>query len=163
VVAELGPDAILGRGAVLPRSARAREQRQGDGERRSPWADDPPLPGDDRYQATVKLARMLEVEAVKKSKGIQVSCTGPSPEPSHAVVACLIDLSLEQHVRLNRTPGALHFLEEQTTRLRARLASAEEELRALKDRTGIASPEAQRQVLVTRIGRLRDELLQAEG
>jgi uncharacterized protein involved in exopolysaccharide biosynthesis len=163
VVAELGPDAILGRGKVLPREARAAANRQALAERRSPWSDDPPLPGDDRYRATVALEKMLEVEAVKKSNVIVVACTGPSPEVSRAIVACLIDLYLEQHVRLNRTPGAYHFLEEQTTQLRQRLTRAEEELRALKDRTGIASPEAQRQVLVTRIGRLRDELLQAEG
>jgi succinoglycan biosynthesis transport protein ExoP len=63
-------------------------------------------------------------------------------------------------LQLNRTPGAHQFLTEQTGRLRTQLAHAEEELRDLKNKTGLAAAEGQRQLLVTRIARLQDELLQ---
>ncbi len=157
VVAKLGADVILGRAEVPPPTARPATGPA------SPWDDDPPGPNDDRYRATVKLARMLDVESVKKSNVIRVGCDGPSPEVSQAIVSCLIDLYLEQHVRLNRTPGAYQFLSEQTDQVRARLARAEEELKTLKNSTGLSAPEAQKQVIVNRIARIKDELLQVEG
>ncbi len=158
VVARLGPDAILGRGPLETPAANSKHDA-----RRSPWAGDPPGPGDDRYLATVQLARLLDVEAVKKSNVVRISCDGPSPEVAQAIVATLVELYLEQHVHLNRTPGAYAFLREQTAHLRDRLTASEEELRKLKSTTGVASPQEQRQVLVTRIGRLQDDLFQAEG
>ena len=169
VVAKLGPGTILGRDELPPQAvpfAHARaapRRRSADDLRLSPWSDDPPLPSDDRYLATARLAKMLEVEIVKKTNLIRVTCDGPSPEVSQAIVTTLIDFYLDQHVRLNRTPGAYQFLKEQTARLQAQLTSTEEELRKLKSTTGLSSPEAQRQAVVTRMGRLQDELLQAEG
>jgi uncharacterized protein involved in exopolysaccharide biosynthesis len=61
---------------------------------------------------------------------------------------------------LNRTPGAHQFLKEQTGRLRSQLARTEAELKDLKNATGLSAPDGQRQILVNRIGRLQDELLQ---
>jgi uncharacterized protein involved in exopolysaccharide biosynthesis len=170
VVARVGPDAILGKGP-----ARQGETEQAEahadkrtprptaaGLRRSPWPE-PPLPGDDRYRATAKLARMLTVEAIKKSNIIRIACDGPSPEVARAIVSALVDLYQAQHVHLNRTPGAYSFLREQTARLRGELTRAEEKLRKVQGSTGLTSPEAQRQTLVTRLARLEDELLQAEA
>jgi uncharacterized protein involved in exopolysaccharide biosynthesis len=62
---------------------------------------------------------------------------------------------------LHRAPGANEFLAEQANRLRQKLMCSEEELRQLKNKTGISLADAQGQILVTRIGRLEDELLQA--
>jgi uncharacterized protein involved in exopolysaccharide biosynthesis len=169
VVAKMGADTILGNSnpgpeAPVDPAPRGESQRAAASDRtRSPWADDPPRPNDARYRATAQLAKMLDVEAIRKSNLIRISCEGSSPELARAIVACLIDLYLDQHVRLNRVPGALQFLSEQTARLRGGLSNAEEELRKLKDSTGLGSPEPQRQILVARIGRLQDELLQAEG
>ena len=169
VVAKLGADTILGKSSAKP-AAPVDPAPRGNApltvasdRTLSPWADAPPGAEDDRYQAVVQLGKMLDVEAVRKSNLIRIVCDGPSPETARAIVACLIDLYLDQHVRLNRVPGALQFLTEQTARLRTRLTHAEEELRKLKDSTGLASPEPQRQILVARIGRLQDELLTAEG
>jgi uncharacterized protein involved in exopolysaccharide biosynthesis len=47
--------------------------------------------------------------------------------------------------------------------LRDELSGREAELRDLKNSTGLASPEAQRQLLVARIGRLQDEWLAADA
>jgi uncharacterized protein involved in exopolysaccharide biosynthesis len=60
---------------------------------------------------------------------------------------------------LHRTPGSYRFLSEQATRLSKQVTQTEQELLALKERTGLIAPESQRLVLVSRIGRLEDELL----
>lgn len=121
----------------------------------------PPPPSrviDDRYRAVAHLAQKIEVEAVKKSNVVQITYEGPSPDVAQAVVSSLVEFYLEEHARINRTPGAHKFLSEQTERLRSDLGKAEESLRALKEETGLVAPEAQRQIVVERIGRLEGEL-----
>jgi polysaccharide biosynthesis protein PslE len=147
VVDAIGAQAILGR---IP--LKADQAGRPDPE--------PPSQGDaDRPVAIAKLARKLDVASVKKSNILTISYDGPSPEVSQAVVNRLIDSYIERYAHLHRTPGAHHFLSEQTTRLKTQLNQTEESLRALKDRTGVYSPEAQRQLLVARLGVLEDELL----
>ena len=79
------------------------------------------------------------------------------------MVAKLIDSYLDEHLRLNRTRGSHEFFADQTRRLREELSRKEGDLRDLKNKTGLASPADQRQMMVARIGRLEDELLHAEA
>ena len=109
------------------------------------------------------LDKNLEVEAAKKSTVINISYEGPTPEQCQSVVAELIDSYLDEHLRLNRTRGSHQFFADQTGRLRDELARRETELRDLKNKTGLASPDDQRQLLVVRIGRLEDDLLSTEA
>jgi uncharacterized protein involved in exopolysaccharide biosynthesis len=129
-----------------------------------PAADWAHAPGPDakarRYRAVRQLERRLSVEAVKRSNVIAVSYEGPSAELAQAVVTKLVDLSLDYHLQLNRTPRAPQFLAEQASRMRKELARAEVELKDLKNRLGLVFPDGQRQALVTRIGRLEDEAQQ---
>lgn len=115
----------------------------------------------DRDRAVVKLGKMLSVEPVRKSNVIRVTCEAHEPELAQAVVTKLIEAYLDQHVHLNRAAGAHEFLGEQTERLRLELVGREEQLRKLKSATGLASPQTQRELLVTRIARLEDDLLHA--
>src|SRR5262249_5440215 len=117
----------------------------------------------ERYRALRKLTKLLDVEPVKRSNVVAVSYDGPTPELAQAVVSKLLDFYLERHMQLNRTPGAHQFLAEQTARQRAQLTRAEEELRDLKSGTGLIAPDAQRPLLVNRMGRLQDDLLQTSG
>ena len=117
---------------------------------------------DDRERAILLLAKNVKVEAAKKSSVVEISYEGGTPAQCQAVVAKLIDCYLDEHVRLNRTHGSYQFFADQTRRLRDALAAKETELRDLKNRTGLASPDAQRQLIVARIGRLEDDLLHAE-
>ena len=146
VVDRVGPEVILGK-APYEESASIAE---------APVA--PSRVVDDRYRAVVALAQKIEVEAVKKSNVIQIAYEGPSPDASQAVVRNLVEFYLEEHARINRTPGAHKFLTEQTERVRADLSTAENALRALKDETGLIAPDGQRTILVDRIGRLETEL-----
>ena len=52
-------------------------------------------------------------------------------------------------------------MERQTTQKRDSLNQAAEKLRELKDSTGISAPDIQRELLVKRVGRLEDDLLNA--
>ncbi len=118
---------------------------------------------DDRERAVLEASKNLKVEAAKKSSVIQITYQGPTPHLCQTVVAKLIDAYLDEHLRLNRTHGSHEFFAEQTRRLREELAGKENELRDLKNQTGLASPAAQRQMLVARAGRLEDDLLHAEA
>ena len=117
---------------------------------------------DDRERAILQLTKKIHVDAAKRSNVVEVSCEGPTPAQCQTVVAKLIDAFLEEHLRLNRTNGSYEFFVAQTRRLGDNLRQ-ETELSDLKNRTGLASPAAQRQLVVARIGRLQDDLLQAEA
>jgi uncharacterized protein involved in exopolysaccharide biosynthesis len=116
-----------------------------------------------REKAVDQLRKHLSIEATKKSNVIVVAHEGPSPQVSQQIVAKLIDFYLDQHVSMNRTPRAHQFLMEQASALKARLAGEEDQLRSLKNSTGLASPAEQRQNLVLRTGRLEDELKMSEA
>ena len=118
---------------------------------------------DDRQRAILQLAKGVKVEAAKKSSVIDIAYEGATPEQCQAVVAKLIDAYLDEHLRLNRSRGSHQFFADQTQRLRGELSQREKQLRDLKNATGLASPDAQRQLLVGRIGRIEDELLHAES
>jgi polysaccharide biosynthesis protein PslE len=121
----------------------------------------PPIP--EREKAVLALQEAVRVDTARKSDVVQVSCLSPVPELSQAVVAKLIEFYVDQHIGWNRTPKAREFFDQQTARLRKELDRKEESLVELKTDTGMASPEDQRKMLVTQIGRLEDELLSAEA
>ena len=110
-----------------------------------------------RERAIIRLKKQITVEPVKKTNVIVVSHEGPRPEVSQQIVSTLIDFYLDEHASLNRTHGARGFMDEQAGALKGHLAGLEDELRDLKNRTGLASPAEQRQQLVVQIGRLEDE------
>ncbi len=130
---------------------------------RSPAPDSAAAPADEarRHKAVLKLAKQLDVEPVKKTNVLAVSYDGPTPELAQTVVAKLLDFYLDRHMQLHRTPAAHQFLSEQTARQKAQLTRAEEELRELKNATGLVTADGQRQLAAARIARLEDELLQA--
>jgi uncharacterized protein involved in exopolysaccharide biosynthesis len=111
--------------------------------------------------AIEKLGKLLTVWTPKRSTVVGVSYDGPSPEVAQQVVTQVVDLYLEDHVRLNRTAGSHDFFVEQTDQIRHRLAETETQLRDLKNQTGMAAVEEQRKILVDRTGRLEDDVLQS--
>ncbi len=116
-------------------------------------------PGPDaRILAVRKLMKKLGVDRVRKTNVILVTYEGQSPELAQIVVTKLIEFFLDEHIRLNRTSGAHDFLTEQTARLKKELTRREEELSELENETGLISPGSQREIAVSRIGRLEDEL-----
>jgi uncharacterized protein involved in exopolysaccharide biosynthesis len=116
---------------------------------------------DNRERAVIALGRDLAAEPIKKSSVLRVSYETSNPEVAQQIVGKVVEYFLEQHIQLNRTRGAQQFLVEQADRYRQQLTDSEQQLCTLQNRTGLALPDAQRQLLVTRVSSLEDQLLQA--
>jgi len=111
-----------------------------------------------RERAIGLLEKRVGAEAVKKTNIILVSFDGPSAQLSQQVVTKLIEFYLDLHGRMSRAAHAHEFLGQQASTLKGQLNTLENEIRVLKNSTGLASPIEQRQILVARNGRLEDEL-----
>ena len=79
------------------------------------------------------------------------------------MLARVIDLFLQEHIRLNRPPEMYEFFVAQTARLKDELTRKQRELCDLQAATGIAATAEQRTALVKRLNRLRDDLLEVEA
>jgi uncharacterized protein involved in exopolysaccharide biosynthesis len=120
-------------------------------------------PTADRERAVQALSRQVAVAPARRSNVIAISCLGPSPEWSQAVVAKLMDLYRVEHSRMNRTRGSLEFFAEQAARAQQELAVAEKAFQDFRTATGVVSPADQRKALAERVCRIEDELLSAES
>jgi polysaccharide biosynthesis protein PslE len=170
VVDAFGPDTILEQlapSAALETAAKdvspACSQPPSDRKAVAALLEAPTAAITDRDRAIIALSKYIELDAAKKSDVITVGYETHNPRLSQAIVAKLVDCYLEEHIRLNRTPGAREFLTQQTADMRTDLERREEELRDLKNKIGLVSQEAQRQVMTARVGRIEDELLQAQS
>lgn len=121
-----------------------------------------PPPSAETEDAIRYLAKHLSTEVVKKSNIVSISYEGQSPEMAQAVVTLLVDCYLDRHAEAHRPSGAQTFLAEQTRLLYSRLAASEEDLKSLRQKTGLYAPAEQKEVLVRRIGSLEEELLQID-
>lgn len=116
-----------------------------------------------RDQALELLGKRLAAEPVRKSNVVRITCEAGQPELAQQVVASAVNAYLDEHVRLNRTSGTHEFFAEHAKRLGDDLERLEGELGNLKTATGLTSVDEQRTQIVTRIGRLEDELLTAQA
>jgi polysaccharide biosynthesis protein PslE len=116
------------------------------------------VPMTPRERAIITLRQQLDMQNVRKTDVILVAHEGPSAQASQRIVSTLINLYMDEHVRMSRSPHAHAFLAEQASSIKKQLVQRETELKTFKDQTGLASPVEQRQTLVTQIGRLEDDL-----
>jgi capsular exopolysaccharide synthesis family protein len=112
----------------------------------------------ERAKAIHMLDRGLEVEGQKNSSIISISYKSTSQELAHQVVSRLVDYYLEKHISVHRTIGSEEFFVKQVDLLRSKLAEAEENLKDLKNKSGIAIVSEQRSILLNRIGSLQKDL-----
>jgi uncharacterized protein involved in exopolysaccharide biosynthesis len=115
-------------------------------------------PLSDRDKAILKVMKNMEIEALKNSNVITISFEAKSRKLAQEAINKLIGFYLDKHINVHRTRGSYEFFDKQTGEFRNTLAQAEENLRELKNKTGIASLEEQRRVLVKRIGDLEQEV-----
>ena len=109
----------------------------------------------DRYNAIQLVANNLHAEALKNSNIITITFEAGNRRLAKRTIDKLIDFFLEKHMNIHRPAGSYEFFDEQTAETRKTLAEAEENLRTLKNSTGIASLEEQRKVLLERISGLQ--------
>ncbi len=102
------------------------------------------------------------MEVIRKSNIINVSCEASSPELAQQIVELAIKYASDTHLRINRTAGSYDFFVNQAERQSDELQKHEAELRRLKNNTGIAELNAQRQVHIKRIADLEERRSQAD-
>jgi uncharacterized protein involved in exopolysaccharide biosynthesis len=116
-----------------------------------------------REMAIIQFGKKLEVEAIPRTNVISIAFETGTPKLAQEVVDRIVESYVEEHIRLNRTGGAHDFLSEQIARANDELNCKENQLKTLRSETRIADPLAQRAVLVARIARLEDELINARA
>lgn len=175
VVARLGAAAIL-EATPWPSAAPDSASPYWVARRVSQQANDPatsePLTGADeastpeelelRERAIQSLESRLLVSIADKSNIITLSFDAPRPDLAQQVLSTYLDVYLNRHQEIHRSPDAYRFLREQADEVRSQLVAAEDQLRALQSRTGLASIDQQRAILVERIARLEDRLLDSQ-
>ena len=111
----------------------------------------------DQERVVNAVSKNLTIEGQKNSNILSISYEAQSPKLAQTVINRLIDFFLDKHITTHRTPGSYEFFEKQAEDLRKRLAQTEEDLRKLKNKTGVASLEEQRKTLLDRINTLQKD------
>src|SRR5208337_1879305 len=102
--------------------------------------------------AVRKLARRLDVEALKKSNLIQVRYKDTSPERAARVLSALSTLYVRRHTNLQRPSGEIQFFDQQTAEYEKRLHQSEAELVHFTRARGVASAALERDIALQKVG-----------
>jgi uncharacterized protein involved in exopolysaccharide biosynthesis len=111
----------------------------------------------EREKAIVQFTKNYKVEVQKNSNILLVSYEGPGSDLSRNTLTKMINFFLEKHIVTYRTSGSHEFFNKQSDQTRNQVAKVEGELLRLKSKTGVASLEDQRRILMSRIGSLQQE------
>lgn len=109
---------------------------------------DAPRPFD---EALATLEKGLSAGLMRKANVIEVTMRSRNPQAASRVLDTLIELYLERHNEVHRTPGAYEFLQAETTRVQRRLADAEDRFQDFRTKEGLVSLEDQKRLLVTQV------------
>ena len=116
-------------------------------------------PASDRERAVVAIEKGLVVDAERKSEIISVIYEADTPELAQTIVANLVKQYKTKHAELHRTSGSTEFFDQQSQRLRVELETASNELRDAKNNLGVASIVDQRVIMESRLGNIRQALM----
>jgi len=111
----------------------------------------------DEEEAIIEFTDHFAVERQKDSSILILSYQAPDAQVSRKILSTLIDFFLEKHIVAHRSMGSYEFFGKQSDQIRSQVADVEEELRKLKRKSGVASLEDQRRIVMTRIGSLQQE------
>lgn len=112
--------------------------------------------------AVRKLAKDMTIAAPRKSNIITVACKAKSPELAQKIVAKLVEVYQEEHVRVHRSPGTYAFFAEQQKESLAGWEAAANDLREAKNRLGIVTIEGRRKYLDDTIADINSKRLANE-
>jgi uncharacterized protein involved in exopolysaccharide biosynthesis len=102
--------------------------------------------------AVRKLARRLDVDALKKSNLIQVSYKDTSAERAARILSALSTLYVQRHTNLQRPPGEILFFDQQTAAYEKRLHQSEAELVQFTRARGVVSAALERDIALQKLG-----------
>jgi uncharacterized protein involved in exopolysaccharide biosynthesis len=119
-------------------------------------------PLSDRERAIITIEKNLKVSAERKSEVIVLKFEAKSPKQAQTILATLVQVYKEEHMRIHRTDGSLQFFSEQQAILAKELDDINERLRTEKNRMGLASIAGQRDLLEVRAKDVSLSLADAE-
>lgn len=162
VVDTLGTDTIFGK-KTGPTGWSPKQALKDVLQKLEPYHLNPLQVFDIRDKAITTLQKNLKVLAVRKTSLVTVSYSCDDPALARDVVEAMITQVQAEHLRINRTKGSHEFFEKKELQLRTDLESLEAELRDLKNTSGFAQLDTQRELLLKRIGATQDALLDTEA
>jgi uncharacterized protein involved in exopolysaccharide biosynthesis len=109
-------------------------------------------------RALLIFQKKISVEAVKKSNIINITFQHKDPAVAAQVVNKLVDVFLDQHLKVYQEPGGYNFFSNQVSVLEKKLKDSEQELKGFKNTNRIVSLEEQKSVLLKQISELELEL-----
>jgi uncharacterized protein involved in exopolysaccharide biosynthesis len=120
-------------------------------------------PSREHQLAVKKLEKELEIFSPRKTAIIALRCKANRPETAQQIVAKLVEVYLDEHVRVHRTPGSFEFFESQTKFFQNEWQGSANSLQEFKTKHGIVTLDGKRQQLQALINDLEQRLLAAES
>lgn len=108
------------------------------------------------------LGRNLSIASPKLSNVIEISCQAESAERAQKIVSTFVDVFLEEHLRVNNTPGSLEFFADQCDSLKVKLDEAAAVLRDTKSEFGLVSIDGRRKALQDQINLVQMQVLETK-
>lgn len=103
-------------------------------------------------RAARKLARRLDVEAIKKSNLIQVSYKDGDPQQTARVLSALSAAYVTKHTNLQRPSGEIQFFDHQTEESAKKLQQSEAALVDFTRTSGVVSAAMERDITLQKLG-----------
>lgn len=120
------------------------------------------LAAEEHSRALRHLQADLKMEGIKKSNVIKISFRHVDPEICAKVLNTLLNLYLEQHLKIHQVSQSYGFFDEQSSKLKNDLGRTEFALNEFEKKYQIVSPEEQKKLLLKKGIELSDELAKTE-
>jgi uncharacterized protein involved in exopolysaccharide biosynthesis len=159
VVDKIGVDTILGKKP----SAGWKQSIKDSLKKLEPYNLNPLQVFDVRDKAISTLQKNIHVTAIRKTSLVTVSYSCDDPALARDVVEAMVAQVQAEHLRINRTKGSHDFFEKKELQLRSDLEKHEAKLRDLKNSSGFAELNTQRELLLKRIASIQTELLDTQA
>jgi len=125
---------------------------------------DPPAESElEREKGITTLMKDITIWSPKNTNVIGVACTARSPERSRKVVSAIVEIYMDEHLRLNSTPGSYEFFDEQSKLLKTQLDEESAALRDAKSQFNLASIEGRRDALQKQVSGVETQILDTES
>jgi uncharacterized protein involved in exopolysaccharide biosynthesis len=117
----------------------------------------------DREQEVNSLLKDISIYSPKASSVVILTYKSNSPERAQNTLSQLLDVSLKEHLRVNRTQGSYEFFDQQAGLLKKQLDEASEALRDAKNRHGLVTLDGRRAALEQQLGSVKAQLRESDA
>jgi uncharacterized protein involved in exopolysaccharide biosynthesis len=114
-------------------------------------------------QALAKLEKNVTIAVPRKTSTIIIGCKAERPELAQQVVATLVSVYMDEHLRVHHTAGSYEFFKEQTQLLEQGWKQAANKLREAKNQWNIVTIDGKRKLLEGQISDIEGKLLATSG